>query len=221
MDSPEGGTAFWFRGGLPGRLKKPGSMRSRPFVLAALVLAALVAAPKPAPAQSDESLTLIAGANQTGFFEILEYVAEYEGFFKEQHLHVDVQFANNPGNAAQIVASGKGDIVSTSLEPIIQGYERGLRLTAFFNRNPQYQWVLAVLADSPIRTLSDFKGTTLGEYTPSSPGEYSTNATLRGAGLKSSDYSYQVIGSGRGDRGAHRREGQHSRRSASPPVTRA
>jgi NitT/TauT family transport system substrate-binding protein len=171
-------------------------MRSRPLVLAALVLAATVATPKAAPAQSDQSLTLIAGANQTAFFEILEYVAEYEGFFKEQHLHVDVQFANNPGNAAQLVATGKGDIVSTSLEPIIQGYERGLRLTAFFNRNPQYQWVLAVLDDSPIHTLADFKGTTLGEYTPSSPGEYSTNASLRGAGLKSGDYSYQVIGSG-------------------------
>jgi NitT/TauT family transport system substrate-binding protein len=171
-------------------------MHSRPFALAALTLAALLAVPVPAPAQSDESLTLIAGANQTGFFEILEYVAEAEGFFKEQHLHVDVQFANNPGNAAQLVASGKGDIVSTSLEPIIQGYEKGLRLTAFFNRNPQYQWVLAVLADSPIHTAADFKGTTLGEYTPRSPGEYSTDATLRGAGLKSSDYSYEVIGSG-------------------------
>jgi NitT/TauT family transport system substrate-binding protein len=171
-------------------------MRSRALALTALLLAALIAVPTAAPAQTDESLTLIAGANQTGFFEILEYVAEAEGFFKEQHLHVDVQFANNPGNAAQLVASGKGDIVSTSLEPIIQGYERGLRLTAFFNRNPQYQWVLAVLADSPIRTLADFKGTTLGEYTPSSPGEYSTNATLRGAGLKSGDYSYEVIGSG-------------------------
>jgi NitT/TauT family transport system substrate-binding protein len=171
-------------------------MRSRPFALTALVLAGLFAGPAPVRAQADESLTLIAGANQTAFFEILEYVAEDEGFFKEQHLHVDVQFANNPGNAAQLVASGKGDIVSTSLEPIIQGYERGLRLTAFFNRNPQYQWVLAVLADSPIRTLADFKGTTLGEYTPRSPGEYSTNATLRGAGLKSSDYSYEVIGSG-------------------------
>jgi NitT/TauT family transport system substrate-binding protein len=171
-------------------------MRTRPLALTALLLAALIAVPTAAPAQSDQSLTLIAGANQTGFFEILEYVAEDEGFFKEQHLHVDVQFANNPGNAAQLVASGKGDIVSTSLEPIIQGYERGLRLTAFFNRNPQYQWVLAVLADSPIRTLADFKGTTLGEYTPSSPGEYSTNATLRGAGLKSGDYSYEAIGSG-------------------------
>jgi NitT/TauT family transport system substrate-binding protein len=168
-------------------------MRGLRAASAALVLAALFA---PATARADDSLTLIAGASQTAFFEVLEYVAEDAGFFKEQHLHVDVQFANNPGNAAQLVASGKGDIVSTSLEPIIQGYDKGLRLTAFFNRNPQYQWVLAVLADSPIRTLDQFKGTTIGEYTPSSPGEYSTNATLRGAGLKSGDYSYEVIGSG-------------------------
>lgn len=169
-------------------------MQNPVLALAGFALAALIAAP--APARADDSLTLIAGASQTAFFEVLEYVAEDAGFFKEQHLHVDVQFANNPGNAAQLVASGKGDIVSTSLEPVIQGYDKGLRLTAFFNRNPQYQWVLAVLADSPIRTLAQFKGATIGEYTPSSPGEYSTNATLRGAGLNAGDYSYTVIGSG-------------------------
>jgi NitT/TauT family transport system substrate-binding protein len=169
-------------------------MRSRFFASAVLALAILIAAPKPALA--DDSLTLIAGAQQTAFFEVLEDVAEYAGFFKEQHLHVDVQYAGNPANAAQLVASGKGDIVSTSLEPLIQGYDKGLRLTAFFNRNPAYQWVLAVLDDSPIRTLSDFKGKTLGEYAPRSAAEFSTDAMLRGAGLKASDISYEVIGGG-------------------------
>jgi NitT/TauT family transport system substrate-binding protein len=174
-------------------------MRFRPLLPAALILAVVLAAPPPVRAQTpvpEESLSLIAGAQQTAFFEVLEDVAENAGFFKEQHLHVDVQYAGNPANASQLVASGKGDIVSTSLEPLIQGYDKGLRLTAFFNRNPQYQWVLAVLADSPIRTLADFKGTTLGEYAPGSAAEFSTNAMLRGAGLRSGDVNYIVIGGG-------------------------
>ncbi len=164
------------------------------IVLVAALLATVLGAPKPAVA--DEDLTLIAGAQQTAFFEILEYVAEDAGFFKEQHLHVDVQFAGNPGSAAQLVASGKGDVCSISTEPIIQGYDKGLRLQAFFSRDPQYLWVLAVPANSPIHTLADFKGTTLGEYSPGSPAEISTNAMLQGAGLKKSDVSYLVIGSG-------------------------
>jgi NitT/TauT family transport system substrate-binding protein len=170
------------------------SVRGIVLGAATLALAALFTAPKPAAA--DDSLTLIAGAQQTAFFEILEYVAEDAGFFKEEHLNVDVQFAGNPGSAAQLVASGKGDICSISTEPIIQGYDKGLRLQAFFSRDPQYLWVLAVLADSPIRTLADFKGTTLGEYSPGSPAEISTNAMLQGAGLKKSDVNYLVIGGG-------------------------
>jgi NitT/TauT family transport system substrate-binding protein len=169
-------------------------MRIPSFVLATLALVALCYAPKPAVA--DDTLTLIAGAQQTAFFEVLEYVAEGAGFFKEQGLTVNVQFAGNPGNAAQLVAGGKGDICSLALEPVIQGYEKGLRLTAFFSRDPQYEWVLATLADSPIKTLADFKGATLGEYSPGSPAELSTNATLEGAGLKKSDVTYEVIGGG-------------------------
>ena len=173
-------------------------MTFRRFAAAAfaLALAAPFFLPKPAQAQADDSLTLIAGAQQTAFFEILEYVAEDAGFFKEEHLHVDVQFVGNPGSAAQLVASGKGDVCSISTEPIIQGYDKGLRLQAFFSRDPQYLWVLAVLADSPIHTLGDFKGTTLGEYSPGSPAEISTNAMLQGAGLKKSDVGYIVIGGG-------------------------
>jgi NitT/TauT family transport system substrate-binding protein len=169
-------------------------MRTLALIAATFAFAALVASPRPAAA--DDSLTLIAGAQQTAFFEVLEYVAEDAGFFKEQHLHVDVQFAGNPGSAAQLVASGKGDVCSISTEPIIQGYDKGLRLQAFFSRDPQYLWVLAVPADSPIHTLADFKGTTLGEYSPGSPAEISTNAMLEGAGLKRSDVTYLVIGGG-------------------------
>jgi NitT/TauT family transport system substrate-binding protein len=171
-------------------------IRSSAVVSAAVLFALAGLLCVPAAARADDSLTLIAGAQQTAFFEVLEYVAEDAGFFKELHLHVDVQFAGNPGSAAQLVASGKGDVCSISTEPIIQGYDKGLRLQAFFSRDPQYLWVLAVLADSPIRTLSDFKGATLGEYSPGSPAELSTNAMLQGAGLKKSDTSYLVIGGG-------------------------
>ena len=148
------------------------------------------------PAAADDDLSVIAGANSTAFFEVLNNVAQLAGFYKEQHLNVTTQYAGSPNIAAQLLASGKGDIGGMSIEPIMIGYEKGIRLTAFFTRDPAYDYVLGVLADGPIKTLSDLKGATLGEFSVGSPAEISTNAMLEGVGLKKSDVSYIPIGSG-------------------------
>jgi NitT/TauT family transport system substrate-binding protein len=167
---------------------------ARATLLAAAAFLTFVSAPRPAVA--DASLSVVSGSPPGGFGEILHYVAERAGFFKDEHLAVTFQYAGIASVAAQLVASGKADICSLAIEPIIQGYERGLRLQAFFSRDPVYDYALGVLDDSPIKTLADFKGTTIGEISVGSPAEISTNSMLEGAGLKKSDVSYIVIGSG-------------------------
>jgi NitT/TauT family transport system substrate-binding protein len=164
------------------------------FAFAAGAIFALLGVPRPAAA--DDPLTLIGGSAATGFYEVLDDVAERAGFFKAEHLNVTIQYTGVAGIAAQLVAAGKGDVCSLAIEPIIQGYERGLHLEAFFSRDPVYDYALAVLDDSPVRTLADLKGATIGEISPGSPAEISTNSMLQGAGLNKSDVSYQVIGNG-------------------------
>jgi NitT/TauT family transport system substrate-binding protein len=66
----------------------------------------------------------------------------------------------------------------------------------FFSRVHEYEYVLAVLDDSPIRTLADFKGKDIGEINVGSTSEISANDMLAGAGLKKSDYSFIPIGVG-------------------------
>jgi NitT/TauT family transport system substrate-binding protein len=56
--------------------------------------------------------------------------------------------------------------------------------------------VLAVLDDSPIKTLADFKGKNLGEINPGTPAELLAELMLAGAGLQRSDYSFSPIGLG-------------------------
>jgi NitT/TauT family transport system substrate-binding protein len=164
--------------------------------LAFAAAALLTAAGLPRPAAADDTLTVISGSAPTAFFEVIGDVAQYAGFYKQQHLDVEIQYAGSPNIAAQLVASGKGDVCSISLEPIIAGYEKGLHLEAFFARDPHYEYALGVPADSPIKTLADFKGTTIGEYSVSSPAEISVTSMLQGAGLKKSDFSFIPIGSG-------------------------
>jgi NitT/TauT family transport system substrate-binding protein len=161
---------------------------------AAVVLFALLAVPRPAAA--DDALTVITGAFPTAFYEVIGDVAERAGFYKEQHLQVTVQYAGNPSVASQAIAAGKGDVGAVGFEPVIIGYEKGLRLTAFMARNPALGQTLGVLDDSPIHTLADFKGTTIGELSLGQPGEVITKALLAGAGLKPGDYQFAPIGNG-------------------------
>jgi hypothetical protein len=53
-------------------------------------------------------------------------------------------------------------VCASSVEPLIQGYGKGLRLQMFFDRDPQFDWVIGVLDSSPIKTLADFKGKDIG-----------------------------------------------------------
>jgi NitT/TauT family transport system substrate-binding protein len=163
------------------------------FCLAAL--ASALALPR-VPALADDPLIVVGGSNPTGFFEVLDHVAERAGFFRDEHLAVEKQYAGNPSACAQLVATGKGDICSMGFEPVLQGYERGLRLQVFLSRDPRFEHVLGVLDDSPIRTLGDFKGKTLGEISAGSAAELGAVSTLEGAGLKRSDFSFLPIGFG-------------------------
>ena len=143
----------------------------------------------PRPARADDNLILVSGSNPTAFFVVIDFVAQYAGFFKAQELNVDINYAGSASTAVQLVSSGKGDITPATLEPVIQGYDKGVRLVTFLARDPHYEYVLGVLADSPIKTLADFKGTQIGEYSVGSAAEVSTNSMLLGAGLKRSDFA--------------------------------
>jgi NitT/TauT family transport system substrate-binding protein len=167
---------------------------ARGLALAGIASLALAATARPAAA--DDSLTVITGAFPTAFYEVIGDVANLAGFYKEQHLNVTVQYAGNPSVAIQAIAAGKGDVGSVALEPVISGYEKGLRMIAFISRNPGLGQTLGVLDDSPIHSLADFKGTTIGELSLGQPGEVITRALLAGAGLKPGDYAFAPIGNG-------------------------
>jgi NitT/TauT family transport system substrate-binding protein len=163
--------------------------------LASAACAALAFAWMPRPALADDTLHVLGASNAAGFFEVLDHVADQAGFFKQEHLIVDKQYIS-PGTAAQLVASGHADICSLAFEPIVQGYEKGLKLQYFLGSDPRFVNVMGALESSPIRTLADFKGKDIGEASPASPAETTANAMLAGAGLKRSDYQYVTIGFG-------------------------
>jgi NitT/TauT family transport system substrate-binding protein len=163
-----------------------------PLGALACALLALFCAPRPAIA--DDTLHVVSSA--PGGIEVLENVAKNAGIYKAEHLDIDKQYSGSASACAQIVATGKADVCGMSIEPIIAGYSKGLRLQVFLARSRTYDYQLAVLSDSPIHTLADFKGKTIGEPNAASNVEVTTNDMLTGAGLKKTDYSFLPVGVG-------------------------
>jgi ABC-type nitrate/sulfonate/bicarbonate transport system substrate-binding protein len=62
------------------------------------------------PAGADDQLTVVAGAQPTAFYQVIDHVAILGGFYKAEHLDVNEEYAGNPVIAAQLLASGKGDV---------------------------------------------------------------------------------------------------------------
>jgi NitT/TauT family transport system substrate-binding protein len=163
---------------------------------AAATVALLCAFAGALPAQADDALSIVAGNPAPGIFDTLELIAAGAGFYRREHLEVTKNYAANPSTAAQLVATGKADLAATNVEPILTGYEKGLRLQFIISRQLRYSYVLAVPADSPIKTLGDFKGALLGETTAGAAAEIATQSMLAGVGLRPSDYGFVPIGVG-------------------------
>ena len=105
-------------------------------VAAALAGALAAALAFAAPALADDVLNVVGGTATPSFFDVEDIVAEPAGYFAQERLAVTKQYSGSSSNCFQIVASGKGDITS-SVEAIILGYSKGLRLQVFLNRDPR------------------------------------------------------------------------------------
>jgi NitT/TauT family transport system substrate-binding protein len=171
------------------------TLSTRIAALAACLLLAPLAAPRPVAAE-DDTLVVVSGSPSPGLNGVVDDIAQLAGFFKAEHLTVTTEYAPGAAAASQLVASGKGDVTTGSMEPAMVGYAKGLRLQFFLARGSRYGYVLGALDDGLIKTLADFKDATIGEVTAGSASELVSNSMLAGAGLKKGDYSYVPIGLG-------------------------
>lgn len=150
-----------------------------------------------APAQAAESLTVAREANTPPLMNALNLIAQGAGYYKEADLTVTAYLTHGPGSREALLAcaSGKADICPVGIEPVIGLHAEGIPLKMFLSRASKFGYVIAVPQDSPIKTLTDFKGKTLGVHSASGvAGVAATIASLSGVGLTSGDYKIVTIG---------------------------
>jgi len=162
--------------------------------LGLLVCAALLAQ---TPALAADRLSVARDANTPPLMNALNLIAQGAGYYKEANLEVTAYLTHTPGSreALQACSSGKADICPVGIEPVISLRDEGVHLKMFLSRASKFGYVIAVPQDSSIRTLSDFRGKTLGVHSTSgTSGVVATISSLSGAGLKSTDYKIVTIG---------------------------
>jgi NitT/TauT family transport system substrate-binding protein len=170
----------------------------RPGQKIALALAAAlaVASSAPAPAAADDALTVVLGTGLPPLMDTLDLVAQGAGFYRDEHLTIAKIIVPGAAEALEACADNTADICPIGIERMFTGYEIGQHAQLFLAWASRYTYVLAVLDDSPIKTLTDFKGASIGvhELGPQSTGQATVTSMLANAGLKSGDYSFVPIG---------------------------
>lgn len=113
--------------------------------------------------------------------------AEELGLFKEQNLSVKLLVFQGAGALLPQVASKRVTFGYPVSEPVISSYFNGknpLPLRYFYNGTPSQTMEYTVLADSPIKTLSDLKGKKIGVGSLTWGTIPGSRAALREAGLE-------------------------------------
>jgi NitT/TauT family transport system substrate-binding protein len=150
----------------------------------------------PAPAVADDTLSVVLGTGLPPLMDTLDLVAQGAGFYHDEHLNVTKIIVKGAAEALQACADNTADICPIGIERMFTGYELGIHAQLFLAWASRYTYVLAVLDDSPIKTLTDFKGASIGvhELGPTSTGQATVTSMLGNAGLQNGDYTFAPIG---------------------------
>lgn len=118
----------------------------------------------------------------TGFLSI--YVGQQAGLFKQEGLDVEMRYASGAPQATQITAANQADAAIVTVEPTINGYDKGLRGKIFSRINNELIYYIAVPEDSPIKTVEDLKGKKIGVASFGSAAVPVVRSILRSAGIE-------------------------------------
>ncbi len=148
------------------------------------------------PALAAQEMTVQGGAPvpYLGFLPV--YVAEHAGFFKEEGLDVQMNYASNAGMAAQLVAAGNGDLAVNTFEPTAQGVEKGMKTKIFLQTNESMLYYVGIPQDSGIKEISDLKGKKIGVSNLGSSALPIIKSMLDESGVPHSSSTFLPVGVG-------------------------
>ncbi len=118
------------------------------------------------------------------------------GYYKEENLDVSYNLSAGLTASLQAVQTGSSPVGVTNPELVMQTREQGGSVIAFFTMRRAGGVAVAVLPDSPIKTLADLKGKTIGGVSWGGGGALYLTKVLADLKIGMGDYSRVVTGNG-------------------------
>ena len=149
----------------------------------------------PASGGNDRSTSVVVGLTYIPNVQFAPaYVAVSEGIFTDNGVDASVRHHGSDEGLFTALLAGEEDVVIASGDEAAVASTQGMDLVSIGSYYRDYPGTVIVRDDSPIQSLADLKGATIGI-----PGEYGSNwyatlAALQGAGLTLADVTVSSIG---------------------------
>jgi NitT/TauT family transport system substrate-binding protein len=139
-------------------------------------------------------------ASRVGLANAAMFMAEVMGFFREENIELQTVQFDGTGVLLPQIANKSITVGYPIPDPLILSHDTGkspLPIKFFYNVNHSYNWEIVVPAASPIKSIPDLKGKTIGVIALSVGNVPVTRSILREAGLKPGD-DVQLVAVGQG-----------------------
>lgn len=123
--------------------------------------------------------------------------AQVKHYFKAEGITVKPVFLGSSGAVVQALASGKVQIGTSTPDLVLEAVEKGQKVKMFYNWTTKNVAHFAVLPDSPVRSVADLKGKTVGVQKLSAGPAQLAKAAAVNAGLDpDKDLKFVAVGTG-------------------------
>ena len=122
------------------------------------------------------------------------YVADAQGLYNDAGVTATVRHHGSDEGLFTALLAGQEDVVIASGDEAVVAASQGLDLVSIGQYYASYPGTVIVLADSPIATLADLKGKTIGIPGEYGSSYYATLAAIKAGGLQTSDVTISSIG---------------------------
>jgi NitT/TauT family transport system substrate-binding protein len=141
---------------------------------------------------------IILGGPQINEGFVTIAVAQYLGFYRDEGIEVELIPSGGSNQAVQEVAAGKVLVGFPSPDPVILGYqpEAGLRLLWIYTAYQGFIYDIRTPAGSPLRSLAELGGKTIGVVNLASAAVPAARAMLHENGVDPRSVTFVGIGVG-------------------------
>lgn len=167
-------------------------------LMLSLALLLINAAPPVFASQNNPTRVTLGVGGQAVIYNLPLTVALEKGYFRDEHLAVEVVDFSGGGKAAQALVARTVDVVSGAYEHTLRLQARGQALTAFVlaSETPQIAMGVSPRTLPGYTSVEDLRGKVIGISAPGSSTHMLANLVLSRAGLAPEEVSFASVGTG-------------------------